>query len=493
MGDSAVVQHTFRRLRLCCGMTSSDNDNVEPCRTRLGSPSARRTPYFAELGGSALGFYTPQDMLQALLHHRGSIKGVNAVRPTREGAVYGRRRDALHPPAAAARRRGTNDDQREDGCLPPDASLVKSLPPKLPLAAVEDMSISALTGHLQDGIMVGLGLRDLDVRTSSSKSALVRPLFGGRAIFCSHGQDVFVVWAATKDDAIGCFCSCGGDMLNENVGARVRTGESSTCRHAVSLSVALHAVANHTMCRSVPDLLRKHPSLDGGLVEGTDVDTCLVSDDDVGRGTHVVSYNHIFCVVETPATMAKQRRPVCRHVPCRTRNVRCLHSLVIMPSAAGDGAFANDSESDAGPDDPSGAEGDRDAADAASGDNRYNRGDSAGVIEGASQEDGARATPARPRRGTSTRRREPRAFADTDCRRRARNMLPCASETDKCARYDALARGQVQPWIQDVKLHEQLCVHCGGAIGELHAGKLAVLHTLSGRVAVETHAGVCSN
>lgn len=72
-------------------------------------------------------------------------------------------------------------------------------------------------------------------------------------------------------------------------------------------------------------------------------------------------------------------------------------------------------------------------------------------------------------------------------------MLPCASETDKCARYDALARGQVQPSIEDVKLHEQLCVHCGGAIGELHAGKLAVLHTLSGRVAVETHAGVCSN
>jgi len=42
-------------------------------------------------------------------------------------------------------------------------------------------------------------------------------------------------------------------------------------------------------------------------------------------------------------------------------------------------------------------------------------------------------------------------------------------------------------------LFEESCLDCGHAVGSLQDGKMATLHTLSGRVPVVTHAGVCSN
>lgn len=484
-------------------MPAPIGSDLRPCPNKNGS-EAGGTPYFAQLGGSALGFYTPHDMLAALLHHRGSDTAVRAVRPRTATGGDGRRRDALRPPATAAPRVVMDDFLPGAGGLP-DASLgAKALPAKSPsLAGGPDVLLSALTGHLQDAIMVGLGMLQQDVRSSMSKAALVRPVFGGQGVFYAHGSDVLVAWAAAKDGAIGFYCSCGGEELKENVGSRVRTGNSSSCRHAVAYSLALRAVAQRFMCGSVPELLRMHPTLDAGQSTGTDVDTTSVFEGDDGRATHVVSYNHILCVVQSPPSTAKQRRPVCRHVPCRTRNVRCLHSLAVKPSQAGYGPFEDGADGDADEDGAARADGDGDAADAVSSD----EGADVGGCDGSSaaertEEKGAnsqglhsQAPPAdpRPTRAGRARNGEPRAFADTDIMRRARNMLPCATETAKCARYDAMARGQTQPTVDDVKLYEERCVHCGHAIEELQAGTNAVLHTLSGRVAVVTHSGVCSN
>jgi len=491
-----------------CGAVMSDPcKKPSKCPRKNASTGDGGTPYFADLGGSALGFYTPQDMLEALLDYRGSVARVRAVRPRMASGSDSRPRDALRPPAAAAPRLVADDALAAGGSLPPDASLgAKALLPKAPpLSGGQDFSVGTLVGHLQDAVMVGLGLMPLDVRSSRSKAALVRPVFGGRGVFYAHGIEAFVAWAAAKDGVVGCYCSCGGDDLKENVGARVRTGVSSSCSHALALLLALQAVARHVMCTSVPELLRRHQAVDGGRVSATDVQAEPVFEGADGRAAHVVAYNRILCVVQTPPTLAKQRRPVCRHVPCRTRNVRCVHSLAVKPSAAGYGAFDDEPGVD---EDAVGAENvnrDGDMADAASGDEGATAegglggapGDDSAEGDGSNEQGQQGQAPAAPPplpRGTRRPKKgDPRVFADTDRMRRARNLLPCATETAKCARYDAIARGQVMPEGNDVKLYEERCVHCGHAIGELQAAKEAVLHTLSGRVAVVTHDGVCSN
>eukprot|EP00168_Porphyra_purpurea_P011659 TRINITY_DN2968_c0_g1_i1.p1 TRINITY_DN2968_c0_g1~~TRINITY_DN2968_c0_g1_i1.p1 ORF type:complete len:191 (+),score=32.20 TRINITY_DN2968_c0_g1_i1:912-1484(+) len=150
--------------------------------------------------------------------------------------------------------------------------------------------------------MIGIGLMQHDLRSSSSKAVLVRTVFSGRGVFYAHGAEVFVVWAASTDEVFGCYCSCGGDELNENVGARVRTGVSSSCTHAVAYSLALRVVAIHVMCASVPSLLHQHSVLNGSGVKDTDVDAFPVFQGADGRATHVVAYNKILCIVQTPPT-----------------------------------------------------------------------------------------------------------------------------------------------------------------------------------------------
>jgi len=476
-----------------------------PCPTKHGSSVGRDAPFFAGLGGSALGFYTPHDMVEALLHYRGSDALVSVQRPQLAASSDGRRRDALRPPAAARPRRAADGAPPPDDSLPPDLSLgAKALLSKPEsLADGQDFSIGTLVGHLQDAVMVGIGMMHQDVRSSASKAALVRSVFGGRGVFYAHGVEVFVVWASATDGAVGCYCSCGGDELKENVGARVRTGVSSSCSHAVAYSLALRAVALHLMCESVPGLLHKYNVLDGGSVKATDVEAFLVFEGADGRAAHVVAYNKILCIVQTPPTLAKQRRPICRHVPCRTRNVRCLHSFAVKPSIAGYGGIEDDPEDNEDADGAPRVDGRGREVDAASdGDG----GDAGGLDDGSddegpgdggageqTQQDQNPITPPLLARGARGKKGEPRNFADTDCLRRARNLLPCASEAAKCARYDAMARGQVQPMDDDVKLYEERCIHCGHAVGQLQAGRAAELHTLSGRVQVVTHSWVCSN
>lgn len=155
-------------------------------------------PYFASFGGSSLGFYTPQDMMEALLHYRGPATDARAER-ARLLAVSGcRQQDESRPPAAAPPQRMADGGRADDGAQPVDLSLGgKSLPAKpAPLSGAQDILIGTLVGHLQDAVMAGLGLMREDVRPSAPKAAVVRPVFGGRAVFYAHGYEVFVVCAA---------------------------------------------------------------------------------------------------------------------------------------------------------------------------------------------------------------------------------------------------------------------------------------------------------
>jgi len=444
-------------------------------------------------------------MLEALLHYRGADTGVVAEPPTLGSGNTSRRNDAIRPPVAARPRHAA------DCALPPNLSLgAKALPVRSPLAAgVQAFSIGTLVGHLQDAILVGLGLMHGVFQSIKKNAVFVKPVFGGKGVFYSQGPDSFVLWASVVDNtgSIRCYCSCDGNELEENVGARVRMGVSSTCTHAVTHFLALHAVALNLLCDSVADLLCRRPNLDGSPTCPTDVHAELAHEGKNGRRVHVVAYNGIMCVVVTPPTAAKQRRPICRYVPFRTRNVLCLHSLALKPSASGYEGFddnrGNDEEADAAAaacaaQDGGGAAGVLGGAGHQGGD------DGAVVADDGLHDDvfnyGAQEKPGQPpdapppaTSGTRNKNGAPRIYADTDRLRRARNMLPCKTEAVKCARYDQITRGHAEQTGNDQHLFEENCLHCGHAVGSLHAGKMATQHTLSGRVPVVTHAGVCSN
>ena len=487
----------------CVGGPTASCSAAGACTSEEDSSGGGGEPFFAHVGAQALGFYTPQAMLEALLHYRGADTGVVAEPPRLGSDNARRRKDALRPPIAAPPRRTT------DGMLPPNLSLgAKALPVRSPLAeGVQDFSIGTLAGHLQDAILVGLGLMHGDLQSTKRKAVFVRPVFGGKGVFYSQGPDSFVVWASVTDStgSVRCYCSCGGEDLKENVGARVRMGVSSTCSHAVAHVLALRAVALKLLCASVPDLLRRRPNLDASPSRPTDVhaEPAFVGKD--GRSVHVVAYNRIMCVVVTPPTAAKQTRPVCRHVPCRTRNVLCVHSLAVKPSAAGYDGFYDEPGNEEDADAAARAAQDRGGANDVSGHaKRHDGDDGAAACDGGPHDDfdihGEQEQPGPPpgtappaTHGARNKKGAPRIFADTDRLRRARNMLPCRTEAAKCAHFDKIARGQTQPAGNDQKLFEEDCLDCGHAVGNLQAGKMATLHTLSGRVPVVTHAGVCSN
>lgn len=130
---------------------------------------------------------------------------------------------------------------------------------KINLPVLRRDSISTMSARLQDAVLVGIGLLQEDVVASNATRELLRPVLWGRAIVFSKAS--IVVSAAVKNKNVAFFCSCGSDSLDENVGANVRMGDSSTCHHAVAYSLALLAVAKYLMLASVTALLSRHPVL----------------------------------------------------------------------------------------------------------------------------------------------------------------------------------------------------------------------------------------
>lgn len=474
-----------------------------------GACSSRVAPFFASLAGEALDFYLPQDLLQALLHHRGGETGVEAV-------PIGANRQAAHP-GPATEDHPNLDDLPPHGKLPregaarqPRAERRGAPPrPERPKTTLEadggglsgGASIAALAGKLQDAVLVGMDLLQEDFRAPGGADAIVQPGHGGRAIFFSHARSSFVVWAATTvAGGVGFFCSCGGEGMADNVTASVRSGVSSRCRHAAAHALALRDVARHQLCSSVPDLLQRFPALDNARAGADDVVSVPVFEEETGRSGHIVGFNRIWCIVITPPRWSRQSRPVCSHVPCRTRSSYCIHSCAVQPPAGGYGGFEIDSDGD---DDMPDA-GDEDVQQQRLGpdveeqqqrlrldDEEQQQEDRVGERtprqdHGEDRADGR----VRPAGRKARKKGQPRLFIDTDRLRRARNMMPCKQETDECALWDKVGRGEVVDGLS-LEVFESDCPSCGSAAGELEAAVAADLHTLSGRARVLTRQWVC--
>ncbi|OSX76179.1 hypothetical protein BU14_0204s0025 [Porphyra umbilicalis] len=459
----------------CCVSGDKDNDGR---RSEGGVDDA--PPCFASLGVEAFGFYPPEELLQALLHHRGADGDVRAV-------------PVLRPRKPNARRPAPPDE------LPPDSPGGRA---RRPGAAQQQMSKAtpktnhnAMSGQLLDAVLVGLGLVLPSVELFNANGPVTKAVLGGRAVFVRTADEApFVVWAAEGDKGVGFFCSC--TFKDENVRALVRTGKSSSCRHASAYKQALKGVSKHVLCPSTTDLLLRFPSLNKSKVNKLNVDAVEVQALSDSAALHVVGHNGIWCVVHTPAARTRKVRPVCQSVPCRTRNSHCIHSMAVKPPVAGYGGFDDSIDAGRGGGDGDGDPGGGgDAEDPGGGD-----GDGEGDGESTRREGAAAAGAAadvpvrrRPAAHAARQKGKERMFPDTDYRRRARNMMPCASETRVCRVWDNLARGQPLPHGVSDDLYESTCSKCGSPVGALGARVEAELFTLSGLTRVHTREWVCPN
>lgn len=438
--------------------------------------------FFAALGMEALAFYPPKAMLEAFLCHDGAA---DASLASASGDQEVRRKSRPKPLA----RRGTvsndvgaldglsDDDPAGDGQPPGAGSGASQQMAKDGRARSNDISSTRLASRLQDAILLGVGVVNEELN-SSRVDGMQRPVLGGRAIFHRLKKQSVVVWAAMANGVVGNYCSCGGENLEENVSARVRTAVSSSCGHAAAHARALRAASVHLQCASTADFLNKYPALNNSNAVVSHAVAVKVVDEVDGSRAHVVGYNGIWSIVLTAPLRARRGRPVCTHIPCRTRSSYCVHSCAVQPPLAGYGGFdAGDGRDDAGDggDGEDASEGDPLATDV--------------------ERPPATALPPRARSAAPNARKkgEQRLFIDTDCPRRARNMLPCAMETACCRKWDKLARGEAVPEVADLDLYEAVCTTCGAETGHLGAGVTSSLHTLSGVLSVRTSKRKCTD
>lgn len=432
--------------------------------------------FFASLSLEALAIYPPAAMLDALLLHEASPDDVQ--RPP--GDPQSRRKTQPRRPPRVVESDGdgppdeppvADQDSVEQ---PPRAESGAGQPPKDGDVDRNELSSMRLSSRLQDALLQSVGVIDEELRMTGV-DGMQKPVLRGRAIYHRYRKKSLVVWAARASSSVVCYCSCGGDSLQENVSARVMTQQSSTCGHAGAHAQALRAAAAHLRYASPVELLQKHPTLDNSKAVASQAIAVKVEEEEDGRRTHVVGYNGIWSVVLTASLRARRSRPVCTHVPCRTRSSFCVHSCSVKPPLGGFGTVDG------------GAAGDE--ADEGDGvDDETNGGDQLG--------DGALATvvrpPERPAAPNARKKGQQRKFIDTDHTRRARNMLPCAIETGACRRWDKFARGEAVPDASELDLFEAVCPTCGAFTAHLSASVSASLHTLSGVLTVRTSKRKCS-
>lgn len=429
--------------------------------------------FFASLSLEALAIYPPAAMLDALVMYNESPDDVQRApvefrsrpktQPRRPLRVVEGDGDGLGEPSAADQG-GFEHSLRAEGDTgerPKDGDVDRN-----------ELSIARLASRLQDALLQSVGVLDEELRMTTV-DGVQRPVLRGRAIFHRYRKRSLVVWAASTSRSVACYCSCGGDSLQENVSARVMTRISSTCGHAAAYARALSAAAAHLRYASPVELLQRHSTLDNSKAAASEAVVVNVEAEEDGRRTHVVGYNGIWCVVLTAALRARRSRPVCTHVPCRTRSSFCIHSCAVKAPLAGYGA----DDGGAGVDDAIEVDGSDDDANGGS-----------QLDEGAPAAD-PRGRPAAP---NARRKGQERQFIDTDCTRRARNMLPCAFEIAACRRWDEFARGEAVPDASDLDLFEDVCTTCGSGTGHFSASVSAALHTLSGVLTVRTCKRKCT-
>ena len=424
-------------------------------------------PFVAYLADEALGVYLPEELLETLLDYGGDDGDVRAV-----PLCAAKRRRPQAPAISRGSPQGNDaEDHHPEGGCGRAAPTPRRAPHRRPVA---DMSILNLSGQLQDAVLVGIGLLHEDFRAAGAVGPVARPLCGGRAVcVAGGGGSPFIVWSATNKGSACFYCSCGTDALDENVGARVRMGDSSTCRHAIAHTLALKGVAAHVRCESVAALLKRFPAIDNTHARAVDVHCEEVSSRLDGSAMHGVGHNRIWGVVNTPPRKTRKVRPVCHHVPCRTRNAHCIHSCVVKPPVDGYRGFEDQSsDGDATDEVPPNVQEVRDA-----------------------ETDAAACAPAPPRPAAPSARKKgkERDFIDTDYLRRARNLLPCWGESSACRDWDSVARGGDMLPYMSADLYEPHCTACGTEAGPRGDSTSATLHTLSGPVGVRVSEWVCPN
>lgn len=446
-----------------------------------------RVRFFASLGDKALGIYPPEEMLKSLMNHRAAPvtyqKATTGMRPGGAlNAKKGIRAQRRRSPGAQDHGCGgdeADDESGGDGADRPEAPTPlegrQARPKPAAVTPPPPLLVAALSSRMQDAVLQGLGVMNEELHGLGDFGVL-RPVASGRALFCADAKKSLVVWAATTTQGAACYCSCGTDKKDENVSALVRTGLSSSCRHAAALAVALRGAADHLRCPSVRALLHAHPSFDNATSSRTNVEAVLVSDNSDGARVHVVAYDGIWAVVHTAPLRARRGRPVCAHLPCRTRSTMCVHSCAVKAPQTGYGAFGDGSDNERASEDD------------------YR--DSDVSLADDTTEHPAQASDAPPRQrpaAPSARKKGlAREFIDTDHPRRARNMLPCELETAACRRWDKLARREAVAEGAELDLYETLCTSCGQATAANGPAVTAELHTLSGLLVVRTFKTKCT-
>lgn len=137
---------------------------------------------------------------------------------------------------------------------------------------------------------------------------------------------------------------------------------------------------------------------------------------------------------------------MCTYISCRTRSSVCIHSCAFKTPLTEYAGL----EMGGGPERPGESDSVEEEADGA------DKLGSAVPPEAASE--GPRLRPS----ALDARRKDyQRVFLDTDYRRRARNMLPCAVETASFRRWDMLDREQAVAEAEDLALCEAVCTTCG--------------------------------
>lgn len=308
--------------------------------------------------------------------------------------------------------------------------------------AKNDEDFAALASALEDAVLVRLCVVSDDVILPGSSDAVIRPACQGPAVFYLKGNTAFIVWTAIMNERVSVFCSSGTESLNENVGAGVRTCASCKCLHAAAKSISLHGVAQHLHLPSVCAILRRHVALDNARANPDDVSVVPAFDSIDGRAAHVVAYNRLWCVLITKPERWQMPRPLCRHVPSRTRSSFCVHSCAVKPPLHGFSEFAFGSNEEDGLGDDVGSE------------NRA-PGNGGPSIQPPSQDGPSAAATKRPAAPAARKKGAVREFIDTDLPRSARILLPCAPETTACREWDERARGQTPADGMSLNLHER--------------------------------------
>jgi len=195
-----------------------------------------------------------------------------------------------------------------------------------------------------DELRVTLGLSARQSIASGVCRLHGRFVNGAQMMVLTEMMDPVVVCTRFADGAVLTYCSCGKVMATgktatadeiEPVDLHVALGESSSCRHAVSileaydcLSVDVRAGSLDELTQSCPALL---PSDDGFPVE--DDDTVVLFSMLFGKRNNIPVYMVYHMGVWSPAVAWQQgnrhRLTTCCLVSCKAKSWACIHAKAV--------------------------------------------------------------------------------------------------------------------------------------------------------------------